>query len=245
MTNETLPPGYRQLVPLDRHRHAGLGPDPQARRRFLAELQSVWLAVPEFVQAARHFPVVFARDARGAPVPQAILGLQAGHNPFAAGGEWLRDVYQPAYCRRWPLHTATLDGRRDEAVICVDESGLREDDASAYFDRTGRETEAWHAMEKLIRDMQAAQAQTIPFCRTLERLELLETFQAHARRRDLQLRALGGLWRVSETRLHALPAKELKKLAERGYLARIYAHLMSLDNFARLLDRIPAEAQQT
>jgi len=46
-----------------------------------------------------------------------------------------------------------------------------------------------------------------------------------------------GMHRVSEQKLNGLPAGKLKEFAQNGVLARIYCHLMSLANFARLLDR--------
>jgi hypothetical protein len=45
------------------------------------------------------------------------------------------------------------------------------------------------------------------------------------------------MYRVSEERLHALPAETLKELAASGIMARAYLHLLSLGNFQRLLDR--------
>ena len=43
--------------------------------------------------------------------------------------------------------------------------------------------------------------------------------------------------RVAEKNLEHLNAAQLKNLVRKGILARIYAHLLSLENFARLLDR--------
>ena len=43
--------------------------------------------------------------------------------------------------------------------------------------------------------------------------------------------------RISEEKLQALPAGTLQELARNGMLSRVYAHLLSLDNFQRLLDR--------
>ena len=49
--------------------------------------------------------------------------------------------------------------------------------------------------------------------------------------------AMTGLYRVSEPKLAALAPGALKELVEKGMLARVYAHLISLGNFGRLLDR--------
>ncbi len=42
--------------------------------------------------------------------------------------------------------------------------------------------------------------------------------------------------RVNEDRLNQLPAKAIKAMMSRGELSRVYAHLISLENFAKLLD---------
>jgi hypothetical protein len=48
---------------------------------------------------------------------------------------------------------------------------------------------------------------------------------------------LTGMHRVIESKIEHLNASQLKNLVKKGILARIYAHLLSLDNFAKLLDR--------
>jgi hypothetical protein len=37
--------------------------------------------------------------------------------------------------------------------------------------------------------------------------------------------------------MNDLPAEKLRELAQNGILSRVYAHLISLANFGRLLDR--------
>ena len=46
-----------------------------------------------------------------------------------------------------------------------------------------------------------------------------------------------GMHRVAEKNLEKLDTAQLKNLMRKGYLARIYLHLLSLENFGRLLDR--------
>ncbi|MCZ6722795.1 MAG: SapC family protein, partial [Gammaproteobacteria bacterium] len=47
---------------------------------------------------------------------------------------------------------------------------------------------------------------------------------------------VSGMHRVDENRLNNLPAKVIKDLMQEGEMSRIYAHLISLENFAKLLD---------
>jgi len=48
---------------------------------------------------------------------------------------------------------------------------------------------------------------------------------------------LGGMYRVEEKKLEFLNAAQHKNLIKKGIMGRIYAHLLSVDNFARLLKR--------
>jgi hypothetical protein len=48
---------------------------------------------------------------------------------------------------------------------------------------------------------------------------------------------LTGMHRVNEKSLENLNSAQLKNLVRKGFLARIYVHLLSLENFARLLER--------
>ena len=48
---------------------------------------------------------------------------------------------------------------------------------------------------------------------------------------------LTGMQRVNEKNLENLNAAQLKNLIRKGFLARIYLHLLSLDNFTALLER--------
>ena len=53
-----------------------------------------------------------------------------------------------------------------------------------------------------------------------------------------------GMFRVAEEKLAQLDGAQLKDLAAKGVLGRVYAHLMSLDNFRRMLDRRAAQASR-
>jgi hypothetical protein len=54
---------------------------------------------------------------------------------------------------------------------------------------------------------------------------------------------LTGMYRVAEAKLSALDAEVLKDMVKKGVLGRIYVHLLSLDNFQRLLGRRMAATQ--
>lgn len=235
------PPGYTRLVALDREKHRGLGPDTARGYGFAREMGAVYITAPEFIQAARHFPIVFAKDPGTAEfVPLAVMGFDGSTNLFVdAEGAWEADAYVPAYIRRWPFYVVSVrqeSGDETRDVICADEPALVQAD-EPIIDDAGEMTDAWEPYARLVEEMQKARAQTVGLAKTLDRLDLLVPFEAHAHPKSGKQMRLRGLFRVDESRLNELPAKDLKRMMKRGELSRTYAHMMSLDNFKFLLDR--------
>lgn len=241
------PPGYSELVPFNRQENRGMGRRREAPSAFARQLNSIYITAVEFFQAARSYPIVFGRDARtGSYVPVAITGLEKDENLFVdADGKWLRDNYVPAYVRRWPFFVVQAeapDQQEPQHLVCVDPAGLERND-HPLVDDEGNPTAAWQDMEKLIQDMESARQQTVELVATLDRLELIEPFEAHAVAKGGGNMRLGGMFRVNENKLNALPEKTIKQLMKKGQLSRIYAHLISLDSFQRLLN-LRLERQQ-
>ena len=234
------PPGYGSIVPFDRDEHRGLiGPRDY---RFAGALHGIYVTVQEFFRAAAHYPIVFFSPAPTRWLPLALTGLTVGKNLFVdEQGEWRHGTYVPAYVRRYPFCTATNADPNDpetQFIVYVDKDALRpvEPPAQPFFDFNGDPTEAWSTRERLIREMEAARVITEAFAAQLEKLALFEPFEAHAQPVRGAPMLVRGLFRVSEDRLNTLSGEAVKELMVRGELSRIYAHLMSLDNFAALLD---------
>ena len=86
-------------------------------------------------------------------------------------------------------------------------------------------------------------------CSILADYALLEPFTLQATLKRGGAMNLGGMYRVEEKKLEFLNAAQHKNLIKKGIMGRIYAHLISLENFARLLTRknlaaaaVPAQA---
>jgi len=239
--NITIPPGYKGLVALDKEIHKGKGVVDARRAAFASGLTGVYLLAAEFVQAARHYPIVFAQDQKtGEFLPIAVTGLNQDENLFVdQDGEWQKDMYVPAYVRRWPFFGVRLTGeeaKNGNILICVDESGLTES-SKAVFDAAGQPSTDFQPTQTLISEMEGARPATEHLCQSLKEFGLLEPFEAHAFPKGGSEMRLRGMFRVNEEKLNALQAKDVKRLMKSGELSRIYAHLMSLDNFKFLMDR--------
>jgi len=245
-TTFQLPPGYRSLNALDRRLHAGLSILPDRNHAWCGKLNSVFLNAVELAKACADYPIAFVRETNsGEYLPVALLGLRTGENLFVdSRGQWKTRSYVPAYVRRYPFCIAELPqdgGGEPQRLICVQQDQLAPS-AAPYFDANGEATAEWKPVQDLIEAMESARQQTRAFARRLEAFGLLAPFDALALPRGggQQMR-LQGLHRVDEEKLNALGAREQKLLMRKGELRAVYAQLLSLENFARLLD-LTAEA---
>lgn len=240
------PPGYRKLTPFDRERHRGLRVRRERPHAFAGGLNAIPVVAAEFIQAGRHYPIVFAQDREsGQYTAAAVTGIRSGENVFVDNeGRWDSNLYVPAYVRRWPFYGVRMpDGKEQRLLICVDEEGLEAGEPPLIRD-DGDHGAGWEGIERLVTDLDAAARQTDQLIRFLRERELLEPFEAHGvpdrpGGRDFHLR---GMLRINESRLNGLDGKTVKRLMKQGQLSRIYAHLMSLENFRGLLDRANPDA---
>lgn len=241
------PPGYGTVVPLDTKAHAGMGLLTENNFVWCGMLNAVFLNAAEFSRASLDFPIAFTRDEQnGEFIPVAVLGLKAKQNLFVdAEGRWRERAYIPAFFRRFPFCIAEIpmpDGHAAQRMICVQENRLVKN-ATPLFSSDGTPTNAWPPILKLLEAIEGARQQTRVLLRRLEALGLLTPFDAIAvPRNGAQLR-LKGMFRVDEQKLQAIPAKDLRVMLKKGELRAVYAHLISLENFARLMDMNQSQAK--
>lgn len=238
------PYGYQEIVPLTKQ-HRVLLPDAKALPAAFRGLTALPLSFTEFAVACRDYPIAFIAGDGGQFVAMAVLGLENQRNLFVApGGGWDPAVYLPAYVRRYPfcMTRVTVDGREQaERVACVEKRAIN-NKGEALYDAKGEPLPLWEERRKLLFEYEADLVRSEEMSRELARLELLETFTMQAVPNQGAPLSMTGMYRVAEEKLAGLAAENLKALAQKGILARVYAHLISLANFGRLLDRRAAQA---
>jgi hypothetical protein len=133
----------------------------------------------------------------------------------------------------------TLDKvEQQNRLICVEKSHIDDKAGEAMFDAKGQPLEKWKEIERLLSEYEVDLERSREMCDILSDYGLLEPFTMQAKFNEGgQPLHLTGMHRVAEAKIEHLNASQLKNLVKKGILARIYAHLLSLDNFGKLLDR--------
>ena len=233
------PFGYKEIVPLYKNNKVKL-PAPGVVPGFCTQLNAIPISYTEFSVACRDYPLVFTSGDNGQTyAPVAVLGLTNGENLFLANGAWDRNVYVPAYVRRYPFCMARVNVDKVEQadrLICVEKAYL-DDKGELMFDAEGKPLPKWQPIEKLLQEYEADLERSREMSAILSDYALLEPFAMQAQAKSGAAMNLTGMYRVDEKKMAFLNAGQHKNLIKKGVMGRIYAHLISLDNFARLLDR--------
>lgn len=232
---------YEKPVPLNREQHKGYGVIPVAKPfEFMRKSHFLPLTAPEFGAAAASYPIIFAGEDRS---PLAVMGIRTEENLFVSDGLFDSDFYMPAFARRYPFVLAS-DQDNDRFVVCVDEAAecvTNKNPVQKFFadDDTSTFTkEAFEFLQNFERDRQA----TAAMITELKELDLFEPKDMHFQGQlpdgsPAERQKIADYFAISEEKLRNLSAEKIKSLADRGILAVIYAHLVSLSNWQRVVNK--------
>jgi hypothetical protein len=234
------PYGFQEIVALTKTQRVLL-PKGATLPNVFRTMNPLPVSYAEFPIASRDYPLVFISADQGKSfLPMLILGFAAQQNLFVkSDNTWDPDFYIPAYVRRYPfcMTRVTVDGKEaPERVACVEKRAIT-DKGEKLFDDKGNPLPEWEARQKLLFEYEADLARTEEMCKLLAQHQLLEPFTMQAQPNQGEPLQLTGMYRVAEAKLAELDAATLKDLVQKGVLGRIYAHLLSLENFQRLLGR--------
>ena len=240
------PFGYREIIPLNRDQKIRLL-RPGEMPEFARGLNAIPISYTEFALVTREYPIVFTSlGGNNVFAPVAVLGMVAGENLYNHGGAWAPNVYVPAYARRFPfcMTKVTLDKvEQQQRLICVEKSHLDDKAGEAMFDAKGQPVAKWKEIEGLLTQYEVDLERSREMCGILADYGLLEPFTMQAKlNKGGDPLAMTGMHRVAERKIEHLNASQLKNMVKKGILSRVYAHLLSLDNFAKLLDRKATKA---
>ncbi len=240
------PFGYGEVLPLKKtHRVVLL--DSGVAPEFCRSTNAVAISISEFNPAARDYPIVFATaDAGKTYAPIVVLGLADKQNLFVdAAGTWDATAYLPAFVRRYPFCVSTHHVKREqrtEKMVCVASARL-DRQGVALFEATGEPTPQWQAMQHLLQEFENDLDATAQMCALLRDLDLYSPFTFQLMQGVAPGLKLQGMHRIDEKKFKALKPARHKALISAGLMGKIYAHIHSLENFARLYHRAVARAR--
>jgi hypothetical protein len=234
---------YEKPVPVnaDVHRQTRLGSLADGFR-FSANTNSIPLAAVEFFDTAREYPIAFTGKEGGPLFPIALIGVRQNENLFVAGTDGRWDArYIPAFVRRYPFVLAEKQDAEDFNVY-IDEaySGFNAKDGERIFTDDGEQTPMFKQALDFLSTYQGEIKRTRLFVEKIQALEILVPRVLEIVRTNQAPMVLQGFSVVDEQKLMSLGDPQLLELARSGYLAWIYAHLMSLGNVSRLSERFDA-----
>jgi hypothetical protein len=231
---------YTQPEPLDANRHGELGMMTTDRPfRFAAKQHFIPLHAGEFGPAAISYPIIFAGPDHA---PLAVMGLAAGENLFISeDGAYRAGVYVPAFIRRYPF-VGARDDQAGRTIVCIDRASdlWVEGPADVKLFENGQPSEFTKSCIDFCSQFDTDRAASDLFVKILTDLDLFETRQATFTPR-LENNALGEqqlvaeFFAVSEAKLKALPSEKIIELRDNGALPLIYAHMVSLYGWERLI----------
>ncbi len=231
---------YTNPEPLDSTRHAKLGMmSSDSPYGFAAKQHFVPLHVGEFGPAAVNYPIIFAGDQRA---PLAVMGVNDGDNLFInADGSFRVGAYIPSFIRRYPFVVAR-DDQFNRMIVCIDRKFelFTEDNPDVLLFEDGKPSAFTTRCIEFCTQFDADANVTASFIKLLTDLDLFETRQTTYAPRLTDGTAgeamlIAEYFAVSETKLKALPTERLVELRDNGALGVIYAHLISLNGWDRLI----------
>lgn len=214
--------------------------------KFAKAGHAIPLTVGEFPLAAVTGPIIFVGDER---LPLAVMGLNAGDNMFVRpDGLFEPGVYVPAYVRRYPFVFANDDSNK-QMVLCVDRDAefVVEGGDMPFFDEKGQPSDYTKSCMEFCNNFEVERQRTMSFVQILKDLDLFELKTASFTPptpdgTQGEPQKIADYWGVSEEKLNKLPPEKFIELRDNGALAQIYAHLLSLVGWDRLISLALARA---
>jgi hypothetical protein len=238
---------YKRPEPLSTETHAKMGvKNMDGPFGFAKEGHAVPLTVGEFGMAALTGPIIFVGDEK---MPIAVMGLNAGENMFLRdNGTFEPAVYIPAYIRRYPFVFANDDNAK-QMVLCIDRAAefiVDKNPDLPFFEANGEASQYTKNCIEFCNNFEIERQRTASFVQVLNELDLFETKSSsftpmNADGSAGEPQKIADFFGVSEAKLNALPPAKLAEIRDNGALGQIYAHLISLAGWDRLIAKALAK----
>ena len=232
---------YRKPEPLSLEKHRNLGVKQVAAPfSFLKTAHAVPITVSEFGVAATCFPIIFVGAEK---TPVAVMGVRQNENEYVdANGQPDPDTYLPAFARRYPFVFAS-DPKSDKLLLCVDtEASMVSAQPDVSFFENDQPSKFTQDAIEFCKEFERQRRATVEFVEMLDKASLFEQKSVAFTPRDAngnagETQKIADYWAISEEGLNALPDGKFQDIRNTGALAAVYAHMVSLMNWQRVIQR--------
>ena len=155
-------------------------------------------------------------------------------------GAFRPEAYIPAYVRRYPFVFAN-DEVQKRLILCIDRAApFLADGGDTPLFVDGQPSDYTKQAMESCNNFEQERQRTESFVKLLTDLDLFEVREANFTPRNPDgtpgaPQKLAEYFAISEEKLKALPAEKLAELRDNGALGQIYAHLVSLLGWDRLI----------
>jgi hypothetical protein len=191
------------------------------------------IVMGELGDCASNFPLAFlpSPDGQGYSLV-ALLGLAQGDNVYF-GEQFWSSTHVPWSIQRYPFVIGFDDKADDDAAplapcLVTNSPLLGEKEGLALYNGEGKDSEFLQGRLRLLSMLWDGEQQTQQFIKRLLELDLLVPLELELLKQKGEVRKMGGLLSIDETRLKALDAAQLKSLQDSNFLAPCYLILTSL-----------------
>lgn len=239
---------YKNPQPLNPEQHAGLGvkqiDEPFG---FLRTAHAIPVTVTEFGMASAAYPIIFVGDDY---TPVAVMGVRQGQNLFVRpDGQTEPDFYVPAFVRRYPFVFAN-DDQGDRLLLCIDrDAPMVTNQPDVPLFENGEPSAFTQNAIEFCKEFERQRRSTTEFTAIVKRFGLFEQKSVAFQPRDAQgnpqgeQQKIADYWAIDENKLNELSDEQFKELRTNGALGAIYAHMISLLNWQRVIQRAVQQQQ--
>lgn len=188
------------------------------------------IGLEEFEVAMKTLIIVFIKEQEGNIIPAAVLGGESGGNLLLKeNNEWKDNTYVPAVIRSYPFG---IGGNEKESFIVMDTeaSCIGKKDGQKLFNSDLSNTEYGEFVFKFVNNVYSQVEFGKNLGKELDSYGILKQAKIQINVKDKDYSLNNGIYVVDQNALNKLESRKLKKLATKGALKLIYAHLFSLSN---------------
>jgi len=224
-----------KITPLNKETHLNLTVDRSKNYAHVKGEHLLPVVVHEFSALCTEFPIVYVKNsATGQFQAVAVMGFETGENLFCGENAW-QASYVPSCLQSYPFRFVNDQNDTKNMMIAFDEESalVGEGGEHRLFDDEGIETEYLKSRgASMMRHLEHSEV-TKGFVNELSKLELLVQKNLNV---DIDGKpvTIGGIYTVDEKKLNELNADAFEDLRKRGFLAAIYAQMISINQVPRL-----------